>query len=558
MRRLPGLFAAAIGAVLCVAAPAHADDESPSPGAPTTSAAATPLERVSAYVQPSIAFIQIDWKGWVYDTYNKKWLNEAEPFELSFQCTGYFINPDGYIATAGHCVDPKQVKTAFVQSAAEWAVSNDYYANDLTVDQVIAFDDYRVEGTDKGTPPDRTIKAAWSVSAGGVQTSASKNAKVIKFQSFDRGDGAVLKIEQADVTPLALAATDDLEVGAPVVAIGYPGSVDLVTDADSFNPSYKEGSISSMKTVGGGVDTVYEISAAMSGGMSGGPTVDLEGRVVGFNSYTINGEQQAFNFIRPSSTIKALLADIGVTNELGEVGTAYRAGLDAYYDGDKAAAVKNFQAVLDLQPSHEQARSSLTKAKALPDPVVPKKDSSGFPVLWVGLGVVVLLIAGGLLGFLTLRRRGATAQPALAGNGPAAPGWGQQPPATPVAQPAPAVDGSATPTVSMPTNGQHAPAQVVSTPSTTGPSMPPPAEVATPTPVETTASGAPVMAAAVTPASTVDGVPAAGPVPLGFTAPAVAPKPAEEQVPQAAFCGSCGTNAAPGQAFCARCGQPLA
>src|SRR4051794_6660397 len=91
------------------AATAASDSPSPSPSGSSTSGV-TQLERVSAYTQPSVVYIQTDWTGYVYDTYNKRFLNNQKPFTLSFQCTGYVVNPNGYIATAGHCVDPDQVK----------------------------------------------------------------------------------------------------------------------------------------------------------------------------------------------------------------------------------------------------------------------------------------------------------------------------------------------------------------------------------------------------------------------------------------------------------------
>ena len=64
---------------------------------------------MSAYTQPSVVYIGSTWTGYVYDTYNKLYLNNGKPFTLDFQCTGFVVNPDGYIATAGHCVDPAEV-----------------------------------------------------------------------------------------------------------------------------------------------------------------------------------------------------------------------------------------------------------------------------------------------------------------------------------------------------------------------------------------------------------------------------------------------------------------
>ncbi len=32
------------------------------------------------------------------------------PFAATWVCTGFVVNPDGWVATAGHCVDPETAK----------------------------------------------------------------------------------------------------------------------------------------------------------------------------------------------------------------------------------------------------------------------------------------------------------------------------------------------------------------------------------------------------------------------------------------------------------------
>ena len=182
--------------------------------------------------------------------------------------------------------------------------------------------------------------------------------------------------ELLSVLPLSDNSTTG--VGTEVVSVGYPASVDLVTDA-SFNPSFKEGTISAEKTTEGGLLPVYEISAAVSGGMSGGPTVGLTGDVIGVNSFKIEGETQPFNFVQPSSNIDELLRAEGVENTLGPVTEQYRAGLAAYFAGDREVAIENFDAVLSTVPSHQFAQDYLQKAEELPNhPVIDPKLSDAY------------------------------------------------------------------------------------------------------------------------------------------------------------------------------------
>lgn len=480
-------------------------EETPSPSPAATS---TQLERVSAYTQPSVVYVGIEWTGYVYDRYNKMYLNNEKPFRLQFQCTGYVVNPDGYIATAGHCVDHEEVLPQFRQVAAEWALETGYYeSTTLTLEDILGFDDYQVVNDENKKRPDLKVTTAWSVSAGGVETGKALPARVVKWQKFDQGDGALLKVEAEDLNALPLAE-EEIDIGTEVVAVGYPGSVDLVAD-QTFTPSYKEGAVSSTKTVSNGLLRVYEISAAVSGGMSGGPTVNLEGEVVGFNSFGINSqiETQAFNFVRPVETVKELLGDAGTSEELSEDGQAYRDGLDAYFAGDKATAVAKLGSVVENQPTHELAKEYLDKAKELPNP--PKAEEGGGLGVAIGIGLVLLLLVLGVVGLMLMRRnkRGAVAHTPVQEYAGVAPSGG----------PAQLHDDSS-----------PAPSFEATAPS--APRFEPSAPIAT-----SAANGAP------------------GPSLASGSAPAAT----AEIVDDTMFCSGCGTKGEPGQRFCKHCGTAL-
>ena len=333
--------------------------------------------------------------GYVWDVFNKKYIDEQRPVTVTSQCTGYVVNSNGYIATAGHCVAPDtKSKDAIKNAAAELAIGSGYYTStDLTPGDVVG--DYRIRNeAGEGADPEVAVFAGWGVAAGGIQSGQSYPARVIEYQDFEKGDAALLKVEAKDLQAIELV-TSEPEVGHDIVSIGYPKSVDDVTDL-TYAPSFKDGSVSSKKTTAGGLFKTYEISAAMSGGMSGGPTVDLKHRVIGFNSFNILGEEQQFNFVRPSALTEELLSGAGVKNTLGPVSTDYNRGLDAYFDGDRDQAIESLQKVLDAQPSNELAQEFIKKSKAL-------EDTGGLlPIALVAL--VVLALAGG--GAAVLVRRG--------------------------------------------------------------------------------------------------------------------------------------------------------
>ncbi len=95
-------------------------------------------------------------------------------------------------------------------------------------------------------------------------------------------DLAVLKVERSGLTPLALADSDAVLVGDPVVAVGAPlglqGTVTTgivsalhrpVTAGDASQPAF--------------IDAI-QTDAAINPGNSGGPLVNADGEVIGINS----------------------------------------------------------------------------------------------------------------------------------------------------------------------------------------------------------------------------------------------------------------------------------
>jgi serine protease Do len=390
--------------------PSH-EPPAPTPAPAPSPQQATPTERTAAEVRPAIVYLTEKFTGYVADE-TGTYFNDGHPYELSVTCTGFGVNPDGYVATAGHCVDttsPNGIRAEFIAAVAKEVVAA---VPGVTLEDAINFGtaNWTVEGKAKGSPIDTQI----SVVTGSVQGGAAGQAlpaRVVDARPFDQGDVALLKVETTDLPSVELATDADVQIGTTLLSIGYPASADAVTDP-SLEPSNKDGQVSSKKTVGS--VPVYETSAALTPGMSGGPTVDLEGRVLGLNSFMPAGESQAFNFIAPASGLSELLSRNGVHNELGPEDRAFRAALDDYYAGHYTAAVAGLDKLLQVDPQHAQATQFRTMAAKARDkfgdvPVAPAPaPSSGLPLdlspvafwsivggggaLAVGLGVLLVVL----------------------------------------------------------------------------------------------------------------------------------------------------------------------
>jgi putative serine protease PepD len=121
-------------------------------------------------------------------------------------------------------------------------------------------------------------------------------------------DLAVLTVDASDVggrRPLALADSDNVQVGDVAIAIGYPlGQNQTVT---SGIVSGLERTIRAPNNFS--IDRVIQTDAAINPGNSGGPLLDSRGRVIGVNSQiaTTNGGSVGIGFAVPSDTVREVV-----------------------------------------------------------------------------------------------------------------------------------------------------------------------------------------------------------------------------------------------------------
>lgn len=103
-----------------------------------------------------------------------------------------------------------------------------------------------------------------------------------------RNDLALIEVDKGRLPSLALIATP-LEDGAQVMAIGYPAAVDRAQGLDARETVAPMAPVKTPGVISGGrttrdFDTILH-TAALAKGNSGGPLVDLCGRVAGVNSF---------------------------------------------------------------------------------------------------------------------------------------------------------------------------------------------------------------------------------------------------------------------------------
>ncbi len=127
------------------------------------------------------------------------------------------------------------------------------------------------------------------------------NSKAYKarLKAIDESlDLAVIKVDKGGLTPAVFGDISSVSVGQEVVAIGTPQSFNLRNSAT-------KGIISGMNRSTDGEYRFIQSDAAINGGNSGGPLVNMKGEVIGINSVKLIGfGVEGLNFSIPVDTVK--------------------------------------------------------------------------------------------------------------------------------------------------------------------------------------------------------------------------------------------------------------
>ncbi|MCQ4120941.1 S1 family peptidase [Rhodococcus tibetensis] len=278
-----------------------------------------PAVPTNEQIDDSIVYMEMTSTGWVYYPSTTGWKWTSESVDVFSSCTGWFAGASGEIMTAGHCVDPESdtKRESLIRAVGK---ENGWNAADVSK----CLDECSVGGEESGSPPDLRVQVNQPDIDGRV-ISEWRDVQVADMVPAEDGDLALLRANGLNKeTPFLGVATEAPKSGEAVTAIGFPGVVDAAdgskTDALS-NPSFKTGTVSSSQVGQNGVATL-EINADVSSGMSGGPTINDQGEVIGVNSRKAlrsstggSVEGNAFNFVTDTADLNRFLQKNGVTEK---------------------------------------------------------------------------------------------------------------------------------------------------------------------------------------------------------------------------------------------------
>ncbi|RMI31710.1 trypsin-like peptidase domain-containing protein [Nocardia stercoris] len=214
-------------------------------------------------------------------------------------CSAFYVSGSAQMVTAGHCVDPAVGRTAVLQQFL-----TDQNAMNLYNEAV---DTWTVEGKEKGSPVISNVEAVQPQGVDGATITSPTTVQVVDFRSPDKGDVALLKLpNMSKPTPALSIASSTPKQGDQITSIGFPAQLRGGADQSQIaRASFKTGTISSQQVSPSGV-VQLEVNSELSGGMSGGPTVDKNGDVVGVNVLKSTGDAN-FNFITDTDDLVTFL-----------------------------------------------------------------------------------------------------------------------------------------------------------------------------------------------------------------------------------------------------------
>ena len=162
-----------------------------------------------------------------------------------------------------------------------------------------------------------------------VTLNNKKDYKATVVGTDPSSDLAVIKIEGNDFPHIAFDNSDNVHVGAWVLAIGYPLNLEITVTSGIVSAKARNIGINDRNS-NAPIESFIQTDAAVNPGNSGGALVDISGNLIGINSAIASptGSYAGYSYAIPSNLVARVAGDII------KYGSAKRAYLGVMFGSD--------------------------------------------------------------------------------------------------------------------------------------------------------------------------------------------------------------------------------
>jgi S1-C subfamily serine protease len=228
------------------------------------------------------------------------------------------------------------------------------------------------------------------------------------FDGWRASDVALLKISGDDFPIVELGDIDDLQQGADLSILGYPGAASSngLVESTTSEATLTTGKVSAKKKASGSDSMLVETDTTIGHGNSGGPAFDGSGKVIGIATYTIDGSgagDGVYNYIRDIKDFTNLVDNKNVKLDTASATqTEWAEGINNFYTSHYSKAVKNFEKVQELYPDHSKAAEFIAAANKR---IANGEDVVDFPWVIVLVASAVVLVGATVSVVLIVRHK---------------------------------------------------------------------------------------------------------------------------------------------------------
>ncbi|MDW5322484.1 trypsin-like peptidase domain-containing protein [Plantactinospora sp. KLBMP9567] len=366
----------------------------------------TPNEPATAVAGRSTVYLEATFTGYLRYA-APDGTSRQERVTVHRRCGGVIVNPDGHVATADGCVRPdeRELLAEARYALAQAMVEAERLPADGLEDFVrVIGETASFSGPRPGTKPSSALWGQLGVARPGITAEPAIRASVVEP---DRGTAqqslALVKLSRSGLSAIEVGAGAGPEPGSEVVVLGY-GPDEPETGSGDYRQRARPVEASDWS----GPDRLAGDGLGPS--FRGSPVLDTDGRLLAILDSDPSTTDGRSRLLVPASEVAALLAEADVANRLSEVDRAYRDGLRAYFAGQFSTAVRRFDELLRLAPSHSSAQTYRERAQHRLEVDGDAVENSAHwlrYLLSAAAGVLLIVAAGRIRRFIPVLLSGA-------------------------------------------------------------------------------------------------------------------------------------------------------